>query len=66
MPASSSCTDESMNSDILLDNRENIYSLNCNETFLCDPAWLVPLTIHEANVVVTCFITNPGELLYTR
>ncbi|XP_028396204.1 uncharacterized protein LOC114520176 [Dendronephthya gigantea] len=48
--------------NLLFEVDENLVSPQCNETHLCDLAWLAPLTVQDADVVVRCFLTNPREI----
>lgn len=52
--------------NVLFEVDENLVSPQCNETHLCDLAWLAPLTVQDSNVVVRCFLTNPREIQETR
>jgi hypothetical protein len=64
---SSNCTGRAQNDlGVLYEVGENVQSPHCNETHLCDLAWLVPLTVDSSEVVVTCSLTNPREIQETR
>ena len=65
--SSSNCTCRPQNNlGILYGIDENVQSPHCNETHLCDLAWLVPLTVDNSNVVVSCSLTNPSEIQEAR
>ena len=63
----SNCTDHAPNHyGFLYGIEENVLSPHCNETHLCDLAWLVPLTVDDSDVVVRCFLTNAHEIQDAR
>lgn len=58
-----SCAPEqSKDGEIMLTTNENLSSPHCNESRLCDVAWLIPLPVKDSTILIKCSVTNPSEI----